>query len=149
MREESYNMRLMLWYAAGFPDAGTSWLTLSLTQLAEYGAALIEQNAGQHFTFVNVKQDTTADTIVQRSRGLVQCFEKNGITKDKIVVSIPATEQGVHATRLLAKEDGILVNLAMVAGMPHAAVCAEAGAAWITFHLGKVSPSHWHACRIC
>jgi transaldolase len=69
----------------------------------------------------------------------VQWFQENGITKDKVVVTIPATEQGVHATRLLAKEDGLLVNLVMVAGMSHAAVCAEAGAAWITFHLDMVS----------
>ena len=40
-----------------------------------------------------------------------------GVAKDKVVVSVPATEQGVHATRLLVKEDGMLVNLAMVAGM--------------------------------
>jgi transaldolase len=73
------------------------------------------------------------------ARRLVQRFQENGVTKDKIVVSIPATEEGVHATRSLAKEDGILVNLAMVAGMSHAAVCAEAGAAWITFHLDRVS----------
>lgn len=65
-------------------------------------------------------------------------FQENGVTKDRIVVSIPANEQGVHATRLLA-EDGILVNLTMVAGMSHAAVCTEAGATWITFHLDRVS----------
>ena len=77
--------------------------------------------------------------IIQRARRLVQRFQENGIAKDRIVVSIPATEEGVHATRLLAKEDGLLVNLAMVSGMSHAAVCAEAGAAWITFHLERVS----------
>ena len=81
----------------------------------------------------------TLDTIVRRARRLVQRFQDNGIAKDKVVVSIPATEEGVHATRLLVKEDGILVNLAMVAGMSHAAVCAEAGATWITFHLDRVS----------
>lgn len=99
----------------------------------------IDRNTGHHFTFINVVPEETSDVIVRRSRQLVHWFRKKGITKDKVVVSIPATEQGVHATRLLAKEDGILVNLAMVAGMPHAAVCAEAGAAWITFHLDKVS----------
>lgn len=69
----------------------------------------------------------------------MQQFQENGIEKDQIVVSIPATEEGVHATQLLVKEDGVLVNLAMVAGMSHAAVCAEAGAAWVTFHLDRVS----------
>ena len=69
---------------------------------------------------------------------MVRHFEENGVAKHNLIVSIPATEQGVHATRLLAKEDGILVNSAMVAGMSHAAVCAEAGAAWITFHLDRV-----------
>jgi len=68
----------------------------------------------------------------------VQRFQENGIAKEKVVVSIPATEEGVHATRLLAKEDGILVNLTIVAGMSHAAVCAEAGATWITFHIDRV-----------
>lgn len=69
----------------------------------------------------------------------MQCFQKNGVAKDKIVVSVPATKNGVHATRFLSKEDGILVNLTMVAGMLHAAVCAEAGAAWVTFNLDGVS----------
>jgi transaldolase len=82
--------------------------------------------------------------IVRMARRLVQKFQENGVTKDKVVVSIPATEHGVHATRLLA-EDEILVNLTMVAGMSHAAVCAEAGAAWITFHLDRVS-FHTESC---
>jgi len=80
-----------------------------------------------------------SNTIVRKARKLVQRFQANGIAKDRIIVSIPATEEGVHAVRLLSKEDGILVNLAMVTGMSHAAVCAEAGAAWITFHLDRVS----------
>lgn len=80
----------------------------------------------------------TPETIANKSRALVGCFEANGIAKDKVVVSIPATPYGIQATRLLT-EDGILVNLTMVAGMSHAAVCAEAGAIWITFHLSRVS----------
>ena len=75
----------------------------------------------------------------------MQRFQENGVTKDKVVVSIPATEEAVCATRLLAKEDKMLVNLTAVAGMSHAAVCAEAGAAWITFDLDRVSLP---ACRV-
>jgi len=80
-----------------------------------------------------------SNAIVRRARDLAQRFQEKGIAKDKVVVSIPATEEGVHATRLLSKEDGMLVNLAMVAGMSHAAACTEAGAAWITFHLDRAS----------
>ena len=94
-----------------------------------------------------MKQDAPSDVIARRARRLVQSFQDNGVAKEKVVVSIPATEQGVHATRMLAKEDGILVNLAMVAGVSHAAVCAEAGAAWITFHLDRVS-LHLRSCDL-
>ena len=141
-------MRLILWCVVDppvRPEFKTIYLTRHLEQLAEYGAALIEQNPGQHFTFISVKQDATSNLIVRKARSLVQLFQENGVAKDKLVVSIPATEQGVHATRLLVKEDGMLVNLTMVAGMSHAAMCAEAGAAWVTFNLDGVS----HPPRLC
>lgn len=77
--------------------------------------------------------------IIRRARELVQRFQDVNITKDKLVVTIPATEVGINATRTLAQEDGMLINSSMITGVSHASVCVEAGASWITFHLDPVS----------
>jgi transaldolase len=89
---------------------------------------------------INVKQGVPIrEAIVQRARELVRRFEEKGVAKDNVVISIPANEDGVHAARTLTKEYGILVDLVLVTSASHAAVCAETGAAWITFHVDRVS----------
>lgn len=99
----------------------------------------MEQVPGPHFTFIDTRYHFNPNAIISRVANLVRIFEKVGLSRERIVVSVPSTEAGVHATRALSRVHDIRVNLTFVCDLTHAVICAEAGAAYITFNLDTVS----------
>jgi transaldolase len=100
---------------------------------------MLDRISGPHFTFIDPRYHNNSKEIVKRARTLVALFEKEGIDRSKIVITISSTEAGVWATRILSTIDGIQVNLILVSDFVHATICAEAGAAYLTFNLSSVS----------
>lgn len=115
---------------------------------------------GKHFTFVDPTLHERTDQMVAQAERLIRGFEKKGIFRERIIISvsvthrlflpvvsperslvkIPATEAGVHAAQLLKKKTvNIQTNLTYVSGFIHASICAEAGADVITFCCEPVS----------
>ncbi|TFK68160.1 aldolase [Pluteus cervinus] len=94
------------------------------TQLVEFAKAILDQVDGPHYTFIDPVLFEDEQAIVEASKRLIVQFEEQGISRDRIIISIPASDAGVLATRQLAK-DGILVNLSFVTSLEHAAACAE------------------------
>ena len=52
---------------------------------------------------------------------------------------IPATEEGVQAAMKLKEKYDLKTNLLFVSGLAHAAICAQAGASFVTFPYRTVS----------
>ncbi|KAA1474621.1 hypothetical protein DENSPDRAFT_873505 [Dentipellis sp. KUC8613] len=98
--------------------------------LAELGNALMEFVDGNHVTFVDYRLYNDATEMQSK-------FERLGRNKCSIVVSIPATAQGIEAAARLGR-GGIKVNLDLVTNVAHAALCAEAGAYSITVPVAEM-----------
>ncbi|VDB96670.1 unnamed protein product [Peniophora sp. CBMAI 1063] len=111
--------------------------------LAELGCAMMEVIEGPHITFLPLAASADAGTIVVRARRVVASFVALGRTQDQVVISIPATAEGIDAGRILQTEHGILVNLTHVVGPDHAAACAAAVPYAITLLLAHtdIAPS--------
>ena len=103
---------------------------------------MLDLTPGPYFAFVDPRYHLNSKQLIQRTRDLVGHFENNGIDRNRIVISIPSTEAGVRATWTLWNTDKINVNLTLVGGLAHATICAEAGAAYLSFDLASVS----HTC---
>ncbi|KAJ7151355.1 hypothetical protein C8R43DRAFT_1004914 [Mycena crocata] len=97
----------------------------------ELGVAMDFRNGGPQFIFVDPRWNDDAAEMVRSARRLVGLFRLRGVHKKDLVISIPATEDGVAAAQELESEHDIRTNLILVAGLIHAAVCAEAGATTI------------------
>ncbi|KAK7042518.1 putative transaldolase [Favolaschia claudopus] len=109
--------------------------------LLELGIAFYERNGGPHLTFIDPrKNDDTAD-MVNSAKRLVNSFCGRGLSKEKIVISIPATEDGVAAAKEL-ETAGIHTNLMFVANVLHAAFCASAGATAVSIAVGPLLRCH-------
>ncbi|KAJ7608443.1 hypothetical protein FB45DRAFT_1011030 [Roridomyces roridus] len=109
--------------------------------VVEAGWALRERSGGRLIAFVDPRRYDDAGAMARSARRLVRLFRLRGVSQSDVFISIPATEDGVAAARELA-EQGIRTNLTLVAGLMHAAVCAEAGATTVTIAVGPLLDAH-------
>jgi transaldolase len=79
---------------------------------------------------------------VDKARKLIAMYAEKGIPKEKILIKIAATWQGIKAAEMLEKE-GIRCNLTLLFSMEAQAVaCAEAGVTLISPFVGRITD--WH-----
>ncbi|KAM5536794.1 hypothetical protein V8D89_009512 [Ganoderma adspersum] len=101
--------------------------------LVSLGVEQLGEVSGVHFTFLDPRNANNSRALVRQARELTKLFEAEGYGKGCIVFSIPATEEGAQAARKLEKKYNLRTNLLFVSGLAHAAICAQAGASFVTF----------------
>jgi transaldolase len=83
--------------------------------------------------------DTTA--TVAKARSLIARYERGGIGRDRILIKIASTWEGIRAAEAL-KADGIRCNLTLLFSFAQAVACAEAGVQLISPFVGRILD--WH-----
>jgi len=76
-----------------------------------------------------------------RARKLIGYYEKAGISRERILIKLASTWEGICAARQLARE-GIHCNLTLLFSFPQAVACAEAGVQLISPFVGRILD--WH-----
>ncbi|KAK3854340.1 hypothetical protein Pcinc_039172 [Petrolisthes cinctipes] len=80
--------------------------------------------------------DTTAS--VAKARKFVSMFEGEGIDKERILIKLASTWEGIQAAKELEEEHGIHCNLTLLFGFAQAVACAEAGVTLISPFVGRI-----------
>ncbi|KAJ7241694.1 hypothetical protein B0H12DRAFT_1133335 [Mycena haematopus] len=109
--------------------------------LVELGMAIYERNGGPQLTFVDPRKNDDSLAMTRRAKRLMNLFRARGMSQEKVIISIPATEDGVAAAKEL-EAAGIRTNLIFVASIMHAAICAQAGATAISIAVGPLLLCH-------
>lgn len=78
------------------------------------------------------------EATVRQSRFLLSEFEKAGTPRERVMVKIAATWEGIKAGEILEKE-GIQSNMTLLFGIHQAIACAEAGATLISPYVGRIT----------
>ncbi len=73
---------------------------------------------------------------------MISLYKKNGISKERILIKIAATWQGIKAAEYLEKNHGIHCNLTLLFNLQQAVACAEAGVSLISPFVGRILD--WH-----
>lgn len=79
-----------------------------------------------------------------QAKELIALYESVGIKKDRILIKIASTWEGIQAARELERDDGIHCNLTLLFGFGQAVACAEAGVTLISPFVGRVCLVHIH-----
>jgi transaldolase len=79
--------------------------------------------------------DTAAS--VAKGREIIAQYEKAGISRERILIKIASTWEGIKAGEILEKE-GIHCNLTLMFGLHQAIACAEAGITLISPFVGRI-----------
>jgi transaldolase len=86
-------------------------------------------------TDANLSFDTQA--LIAKGRRFISLYEENGISRERILIKIATTWEGIEAARVLQKE-GINCNMTLLFSLPQAIACAEAGAKLISPFVGRI-----------
>jgi len=78
----------------------------------------------------------TAGTIA-KGRKLISLYEKQGVARNRVLIKVASTWEGIRAAELLEKE-GIHCNLTLLFSFAQAVACAEAGVTLISPFVGRI-----------
>lgn len=122
--------------------SGAACIDAACDRLAvTFGAELTKRVPGRVSTEVDA--DLSFDTVktVQKARAIVADYAARGIGRDRILIKIASTWEGIRAAEILQKE-GIDCNLTLLFSLAQAAAAAEAGAFLISPFVGRILD--WH-----
>ncbi|WP_313522014.1 transaldolase [Shinella sp.] len=105
------------------------------------GAALSELVPGRVSTEVDADLSFDTEASIAKGREIIKAYEARGITRDRILIKLASTWEGIRAAEVLQK-DGIDCNLTLLFNKAQAIACADAGAFLISPFVGRILD--WH-----
>ncbi len=113
-------------------------LKLALDKLSvNFGIKILEIVPGRVSTEVDARLSFDTMGTIQRARDLIALYEKEGISRERILIKIASTWEGIEAAKVLEKE-GIHCNLTLLFSLVQAIACAEAQVTLISPFVGRI-----------
>lgn len=123
---------------AGGGATAADILSLAFDRLAiSFGKKILDIIPGRVSTEVDARLSYDMEATVDKARYLISQYEAAGISRDRILIKIASTWEGIKAAEILEKE-GIHCNLTLLFGMHQAIACAEAGVTLISPFVGRI-----------
>jgi transaldolase len=113
-------------------------VSLAFDRLAvSFGLKILEIIPGRVSTEVDARLSFDTDATVAKGRDLIAQYEAAGVSRERILIKIAATWEGIQAAAVLEKE-GIHTNLTLLFGIHQAIACAENGITLISPFVGRI-----------
>ena len=118
---------------AGAPDVETAMDRI----LVAFGLEILKIVPGRVSTETDARLSFDTAGSIAKGRQLIALYEKAGISRDRILIKIASTWEGIKAAEVLEKE-GIHCNLTLLFSMAQAVACAEAKVQLISPFVGRI-----------
>jgi transaldolase len=105
--------------------------------LISFGIKILEIVPGRVSTETDARLSFDTNATVAKGRQLIALYEAAGISRERILIKIASTWEGIRAAEILEKE-GIRCNMTLLFSLAQAAACAEAGAQLISPFVGRI-----------
>ncbi|MFN6338233.1 MAG: transaldolase [Cyanobacteriota bacterium] len=106
-----------------------------------FGKEILRIVPGRVSTEVDARLSYDTEATIQKARKLIGLYEQAGVHRDRVLIKIASTWEGIRAAERLEQE-GIHCNLTLLFGFAQAVACAEAGATLISPFVGRILD--WH-----
>ncbi|ADQ80445.1 transaldolase [Paludibacter propionicigenes WB4] len=117
-------------------------LNVALDKLAvNFGLKILEIVPGRVSTEVDARLSFDTEATVSKAHELIKLYEANDISKERVLIKIASTWEGIQAAEQLEKE-GIHCNLTLLFSLAQAIRCAEAKVTLISPFVGRILD--WH-----
>ena len=102
------------------------------------GAEVLKLIPGRISTEVDARLSFDTAATISRAQGLIAQYDALGISRDRVLIKIAATWEGIRAAEQL-EQQGIQTNLTLLFSMAQAVACAKAGVFLISPFVGRIS----------
>ena len=106
-----------------------------------FGCEILKVVPGRVSTEVAASLSFDTAGTVAKARKLISLYEEKGIGRERVLIKIASTWEGIRAAEILEK-DGIHCNLTLLFSFAQAVACAEAGVTLISPFVGRIYD--WH-----
>ena len=106
-----------------------------------FGSELANIVPGRVSTEVDADLSFDARAMAEKARAIIAAYAARGIGRDRILIKLAATWEGIRAAEALQRE-GIDCNLTLMFSLPQAAACADAAVFLISPFVGRILD--WH-----
>ncbi len=102
-----------------------------------FGLEILKIVPGRVSTETDARLSFDTEGTIAKARQLIEGYEKEGISRDRVLIKIASTWEGIKAAEVLEKE-GIHCNLTLLFSFCQAVACAEAGVQLISPFVGRI-----------
>lgn len=105
--------------------------------LVAFGTEILKLVPGRVSTEVDARLSFDTRASVERARRLIALYAEAGIARERVLIKIASTWEGIQAARVLQAE-GIRCNMTLLFSLPQAVACADAGVQLISPFVGRI-----------
>jgi transaldolase len=112
--------------------------TLAMDNLfVQFGREILKYVAGRVSTEVDARLSFDAGGSIERAQRLIALYEKHGVARERVLIKLAATWEGIRAAEHLERE-GIHCNMTLLFSFAQAVACADAGVTLISPFVGRI-----------
>src|SRR3989442_1533606 len=113
-------------------------LGIALDKLAvAFGIEILKIIPGRVSTEVDARLSFDVEASIAKARSLINRYDQAGISRERILIKLASTWEGICAARHLSRE-GIHCNLTLLFSFAQAVACAEAGVQLVSPFVGRI-----------
>jgi len=101
------------------------------------GSGILKAIPGRISTEVDARLSFDEPALLAKARQLIELYDKAGVGRDRVLIKLASTWEGIRAAETLEKE-GIQTNLTLLFSFAQAAACADAGVFLISPFVGRI-----------
>lgn len=105
--------------------------------LVSYGTQILQIVPGRVSTETDARLSFDAEGTIRKARQLIKLYESKGIDRERVLIKIASTWEGINAAEQLQREN-IRCNMTLLFSLVQAARCAEAKAQLISPFVGRI-----------
>ncbi|KAL1895017.1 Transaldolase [Sporothrix stenoceras] len=106
--------------------------------LVEFGREILKIVPGRVSTEVDARLSFDTKASVDKALHIIDLYKAQGISKDRVLIKIASTWEGIKAAEILQRDHGINTNLTLMFSLTQAIAAAEAGAFLISPFVGRI-----------
>jgi len=113
--------------------------SIALDKLAvNFGVEILKIVPGRVSTELDARLSFDTESCIKKARDIIALYKEAGIDKERILIKIASTWEGIQAAKVLEKE-GIHCNLTLLFSLAQAVACAEGGITLISPFAGRIT----------
>jgi transaldolase len=105
--------------------------------LVAFGTEILKVIPGRVSTETDARLSFDTEGSIAKGRTLIKLYEEAGIARERVLIKIASTWEGIRAAEVLEKE-GIHCNLTLLFSLPQAIACADAKVQLISPFVGRI-----------